>query len=87
VAKCDLCGESCKGIDLVQLRDSYQVDSIVDLCGKCHRWANAEKSRLLEEIAPKMREAIRERAGRAELPKRERKSWWQRIRATIGVKS
>ncbi len=86
MAKCDLCGESCKGIDLVQLRDSYQVDGIVDLCEKCHRWANAEKSRLLEEIAPKMREAIRERAGSAALPSSERKSWWDRIRESLGVK-
>jgi len=63
MAKCDLCDRSCPSYDLVQLRDQYQINEVVDICPDCARWADKLKSDLLSEIAPKMREAIAEKKG------------------------
>lgn len=64
MAKCDLCDRSCPSYDLVQLRDQYQINEVVDICPDCARWADKLKSDLLDQIAPKMREAIAEKKGK-----------------------
>ena len=83
MAKCDLCGNNCKAIELVQLLDSYQTVGIVDICRCCEKWANKLKRDMLAEIAPRMRAAIEGRKG--ESPPEPRKSWWRRFMAGVGV--
>lgn len=77
MAKCDLCGGSCRGIELVQLLDQYQADGVVDICPACEKWANKQKSDMLNEIAPRMRAAIAARKGAQ--PQAPRAPWWRLV--------
>lgn len=72
MAKCDLCNESCVASGMTQLLTMYQTDGIVDLCPACKSWADKTKNDMVGEIAPRLREAIRVRAGKP-LP------WWRRL--------
>ena len=81
MAKCDLCGERCKVIELVQLLGPYQAAGVVDLCQSCEKWANKIKGDMLDEIAPRMRKAIVERMGL--LPAAPTKIWWRRFMAGL----
>lgn len=64
MAKCDLCGAQCFAHELEQLLTQYRVAGITDVCPTCRRWADRKKLSLIDEIAPKMREAILERSQR-----------------------
>jgi len=72
MAKCDLCGETCKASELEQVLPTYQVEGVVDVCPACSRWATKIKSEMISEIASEMRKAIAARKG---VPLRRR--WWQ----------
>lgn len=75
MAKCDICGASASLEEMRELRDSYQVPGVVDLCPKCIDWANKELTEIRLATAPEMRRRIALRAG---------KPWplsrWQRIK-------
>jgi len=64
MAKCDLCNQTCPGHQLAELRERYQIPGVIDVCPECERWTNKLKSDLLDQIAPKMREAIAEKKGK-----------------------
>lgn len=76
VAKCDLCNENCKPGEMSQLLEGYQVQGIVDICQKCKNWADKEKGKLLDAIAPKLRIEIETKARFHGKPKSL--SWWRR---------
>jgi len=64
MAKCDLCGQTCKAIEMTQLLELYQVDSVI--CKDCEKWANKVKkvkNEILAETAPRVREDISLRIG------------------------
>lgn len=77
MTKCDLCGSDCRASELAQLRDHYQAAGVVDLCPSCAKWTNKQKSDMLDEIAPRMREAIAARKGAQ--PDAPRAPWWRRL--------
>lgn len=58
MAKCDLCGASCRPLEMTTLRDAYATSDVVDLCPSCGDWANKTKDRLIDDIGPLMRAAI-----------------------------
>lgn len=81
MAKCDLCGGHCRANDLVQLRDQYQAAGVVDICPACEKWANKQKSDMLDEIPPRMRAAIADKNGKQ--PEAPRAPWWRRAFRSI----
>lgn len=69
MAKCDLCNDTVPAHQLVQLRDSYQIPGVTDICPKCEKFANKTKSDLLDKVAPAVREALQNRKLEYEGPK------------------
>ena len=61
MAKCDLCGASCKPMEMTTLRDSYATRDVVDLCPSCGDWANKTKDKMISDIGPLMRAAVSRR--------------------------
>ena len=68
MAKCDLCGKSCKVHELQQLLPAYQVDDVEDICTECTKWANKVKGDLLLQIPERMREAVKQKIGMPQKP-------------------
>jgi hypothetical protein len=44
-----------------QLLPQYQAPGVVDLCPGCAKWVNKLKSDMLDQIGPRMQQAIAER--------------------------
>jgi hypothetical protein len=78
MARCDLCSSKVPATELERLIDQYQVAGIADVCSSCRRWANKTLDGYRDEIGPKMREAIRARAGVTEQPPK-RPGWLRRL--------
>ena len=72
MAKCDLCGATCTKADLLTLRDQYQVAGVSDLCPACNEWASKAKDKMLDAIAPQLRDAITAKKGAPV-------QWWRRL--------
>jgi hypothetical protein len=77
MAKCDLCGESCKAYQMQQLRSEYAVDGVNDICSDCASWASKIKSDMIDEIAPRMRAAISDRRYM------QKEVWWRRFKLPV----
>ena len=63
MARCDLCLGGCPASDLAQLRESYQVPGVRDVCPKCRKRLNKIKDDLLDQIPKQMRSAVTAMAG------------------------
>lgn len=61
MARCDLCNKVVSSNQMEQLRDSYQIPGVIDICPECARWADKAKVALLDEIAEKMRSLVQTR--------------------------
>lgn len=83
MAKCDLCGESCKASEMVELLDSYQIPGCVEICPGCGRWANKVKSEALGQVAKTVRSAIAARKGGPEASKVA--VIWARVRRVVAL--
>lgn len=84
MAKCDLCGGACRAADMETLLKPYQIPGVAELCPKCRRWADSQKSQLLDDIAPRMRSLISDKKG-VPLPTAPHR-WLARFRrAIVGV--
>lgn len=80
MAKCDLCGSNCKASEMKQLRNSYRVEDVEDLCQKCSDWADDLKDALMDEIPLKLRTAIEARLHGGQI---KRPGFWDRFKIAL----
>lgn len=70
MAKCDICGITCKAYEMRELLESYKTDGVSDLCGACEKKLTDYKWELVGAIDKQMKARVKEMKAKFEQPTR-----------------